>query len=289
MANIKDLKKRIKSTKSTHKITSAMKLVSAAKLAKAQAKIVGLKPYVNELEETIRTVSALTNEYEHEYFKQNDNNNAVMLVISSDKGLCGGYNSYLVKEVRKFIADNQDQNLKFFYIGKKVKEVIEKEVNYGKHYIFEKAEPNYDEVKEIAEELSHLFTTGEVGKVYIAYNTFLSAISNEPVIKQVLPLKHNEEKENELKEEYPFDFKYEPSPEGILETLIPEVFATSIQTAIYDAIAAEHGARMSSMDNATKNCKEVIRTLTLQMNKLRQAAITTELIEVVSGAESLKG
>lgn len=289
MANIKDLKKRIKSTKSTHKITSAMKLVSAAKLAKAQAKIVGLKPYVNELEETIRTVSALTNEYEHEYFKQNDNNNAVMLVISSDKGLCGGYNSYLVKEVRKFIADNQDQNLKFFYIGKKAKEVIEKEVNSGKHYIFEKAEPNYDEVKDVAEELSHLFTTGEVGKVYIAYNTFLSAISNEPVIKQVLPLKHNEEKENELKEEYPFDFKYEPSPEGILETLIPEVFATSIQTAIYDAIAAEHGARMSSMDNATKNCKEVIRTLTLQMNKLRQAAITTELIEVVSGAESLKG
>jgi F-type H+-transporting ATPase subunit gamma len=266
-----------------------MKLVSAAKLAKAQAKIVGLKPYVNELEETIRTVSALTKEYEHEYFKQNDNNNAVMLVISSDKGLCGGYNSYLVKEVRKFIADNQDQSLKFFYIGKKVKEVIEKEVNSGKHYIFEKAEPNYDEVKEVAEELSHLFTTGEVGKVYIAYNTFLSAISNEPVIKQVLPLKHNEEKENELKEEYPFDFKYEPSPEGILETLIPEVFATSIQTAIYDAIAAEHGARMSSMDNATKNCKEVIRTLTLQMNKLRQAAITTELIEVVSGAESLKG
>lgn len=289
MANIKDLKKRIKSTKSTHKITSAMKLVSAAKLAKAQAKIVGLKPYVNELEETIRTVSALTNEYEHEYFNQTDNDNAVMLVISSDKGLCGGYNSYLVKEVRKFIAENQSQNLKFFYIGKKVKEVIEKEVNSGKHYVFEKAEPSYDEVKDVAEELSHLFTSGEVGKVYIAYNTFLSAISNEPVIKQVLPLKHNEEKENELKEEYPFDFKYEPSPEGILETLIPEVFATSIQTAIYDAIAAEHGARMSSMDNATKNCKEVIRTLTLQMNKLRQAAITTELIEVVSGAESLKG
>lgn len=289
MANIKDLKKRIKSTKSTYKITSAMKLVSAAKLAKAQSKIVGLKPFVYELEETVRTVSALTNEYEHDYFKVSDNNNAVMLVISSDKGLCGGYNSYLAKEVRKFVATNTDVNLKVFYIGKKVKELIEKEVNSGKHYTFEKAEPSYDEIKKFSEELSNMFTTGEVGKVFIAYNTFHSAISNEPIVKQVLPLVHNETREAELKIEYPFDFKYEPSPEEILDTLIPEVFITSVQTAVFDAIAAEHGARMSAMENATKNCKELVRTLTLKMNKLRQAAITTELIEVVSGAESLNG
>lgn len=289
MANIKDLKKRIKSTKSTYKITSAMKLVSAAKLAKAQSKIVGLKPFVYELEETVRTVSALTNEYQHDYFKVSENKNAVMLVISSDKGLCGGYNSYLAKEVRKYIAENTDMNIKVFFIGKKVKELIEKEVNSGKHYTFEKAEPSYEEIQQFSEELAHMFTTGEVGKVLVAYNTFHSAISNEPIVKQVLPLVHNEAKEAELKTEYPFDFKYEPSPEEILETLIPEVFVTSMQTAVYDAIAAEHGARMSAMENATKNCKELVRTLTLKMNKLRQAAITTELIEVVSGAESLNG
>lgn len=287
MANIKDLKKRIKSTKSTHKITSAMKLVSAAKLAKAQARIVGLKPYSSELEETIRTVSALTKDYEHEFFKKSDNPNSVLLVISSDKGLCGGYNGNLAKATRRFLAENKDKNTKVFFIGKKVKELIEKEVNVGKHYTFEKAEPNYDEIKEITDEFSHLFKTGEVGRIYIAYNTFVSAIEAEPVIKQALPLVHEDDKESELREEYPFDFKYEPSPEHLLETLVPEVFVSSVQTAIWDAIAAEHGQRMNAMENATKNCKEMIKDLTLKMNKLRQAAITTELIEVVSGAESL--
>jgi F-type H+-transporting ATPase subunit gamma len=287
MANIKSLKVRIKSTKGTHKITSAMKLVSAAKLSRAQAKIVGLKPFSKELEETVRTVSSLTSDYKHAYFKETENKNAILLVVSSDKGLCGGYNSGLTKQVRQFLTENADKDFKVFYIGKKVKELIQNEVNSGNYFTFEKAEPTYDEVKDVADELAHLFTTGEVGKVYVAFNTFISIISTEPVIKQVLPLVHTAEKSSELREEYPFDFKYEPSAQDILETLIPEVFVTSLQSSIYDAIAAEHGSRMTSMENASKNCNELVKTLTLQMNKLRQAAITTELIEVVSGAESL--
>ena len=123
----------------------------------------------------------------------------------------------------------------------------------------------------------------------MAYNKFISAIAFDSTIKKVLPLTLTEEESEKYQEEFPFDFKYAPSAETILNTLIPEVYQASIQTAIYDAIAAEHGSRMSAMDNASKNCKEMIKTLTLKMNKLRQAAITTELIEVVSGAESLKG
>jgi F-type H+-transporting ATPase subunit gamma len=287
MANIKDLKKRIKSTKNTLKITSAMKLVSAAKLSKAQAKINGLKPYSNELDKTVRVVSALAKEYSHKYLEQSENSHSVLLVISSDKGLCGGYNANLNKKIRLFLAQNQNENMKVYFIGKKVRELLSGKVNEGKYYTFKKAEPSFDEIKEIANDLSHLFTNNEIGKVYIAYNSFVSVISQEPTVKQVLPMVLEQAEVEKLQEEFPFDFKYEPTPKEILDTLVPEVYQANVQTAILDAIAAEHGARMSAMENATKNSKEMIRSLTLKMNKLRQAAITTELIEVVSGAESL--
>ncbi len=287
MANIKDLKKRIKSTKGTLKITSAMKLVSAAKLAKAQAKIQGLKPYSNELDSTIRTVSALATDYSHPFLTENlDNKQCVVLLISADKGLCGGYNSQLAKTTKNYFAKS-DLSPKFFYIGKKSRDLLKKDVNSGKTYSFDKLEPSFDEVRSIANELAKLFTSGEVGKVFVAYNSFVSALEFTPTVKQVLPISLKKEEVEKLKEEFPFDFKYEPSPEIILDTLIPEVFVSSLYTAQLDAVAAEHGSRMNSMENATKNSKDMVDTLTLKMNKLRQAAITTELIEVVSGAESL--
>ncbi len=290
MANIKDLKKRIKSTKGTYKITSAMKLVSAAKLARAQQRILSLKPYSEELMKTLRTVAAVTEDYNHDYFLENQENKlAHLLVISSDKGLCGGYNAQLNKVVRKFIKDNEDLDIKVHFIGKKVKELIQDEVNVGTHYTFEKVEPKHTEIIDIADELSLDFTTGEVGKVFVAFNSFESAMSCEAVVNQVLPFSMPEDDKEKIKENFPFDFKYDPSAEEILDTMIPEVYINTVYTAVLDAIASEHGMRMVAMENASKNCNEVIRKLTLKMNKLRQAAITTELIEVVSGAESLNG
>jgi F-type H+-transporting ATPase subunit gamma len=221
--------------------------------------------------------------------KDEENNRAYILVVSSDKGLCGGYNSGLVKQVSNFIKENPQTDFKLFYIGKKVRDVIQNEFNSDKTFTFEKAEPSFDEVRKVADELSAAFTNGEIGKVYIAYNSFQSVISTIPTVHKVLPLKMEKEDAETLKAKYPFDFKYEPAPEQILETLIPEVYITTVYTALLDAIAAEHASRMNAMENATKNCKEMIRKLTLKMNKLRQAAITTELIEVVSGAESLNG
>jgi len=286
MANIKDLKKKIKSTKGTLKITSAMKLVSAAKLAKAQSNITNSRPYASELEETIKVVSALAQSYEHPFFTETDNKKAALLVISSDKGLCAGYNSQLSKEVKNFL-NSTELDLKVYFIGKKVRELIIDQVNEGKKYEFAKPEATFEEIKKISTELSHLFKTGEYGQVLVAYNVFNSAISFTPTIKSVLPMTLEENIKEELTEMYPFDFKYEPSAKEILDALIPEAYTSSVYTSFLNAIAAEHGSRMSAMDSASSNCKDAIKTLTLKMNKLRQAAITTELIEVVSGAESL--
>lgn len=289
MANVKDLKVKIKSTKGTLKITKAMKLVSASKLNKAQVRILGLRPYSMELEETVRTVSALAQDYSNDYFRVTDNNKAVVLVISSDKGLCGGYNSSLTKTVRRFVAENKDEDLKFFYIGKKVRDLIQRDVNSGRTFTFVKGEPTYEEVRKIAEELGNMFLQGEVGKVYVAYNSFISAIAFDSKIRQILPMQVSESDRENIKSRYPYDFKYEPSAETILDTLVPEVYLTTVYTCVLDAIASEHGSRMNAMENASKNCKEMVKKLTLKMNKLRQARITTELIEVVSGAESLNG
>ena len=289
MANIKDLKKKIKSTKGTFKITRAMKLVSAAKLNKAQMRILGLRPYSTELEGTVRTVSALAQDYTNEYFLPKNNKQSVVLVISSDKGLCGGYNSTLAKTIRKFTNEHEDEDLKFLWIGKKVRDLISKEVNSGKTFTFAKVDPTYEEVRKLAQEIGSMFMTGEVGKVYVAYNSFISAIAFESTIRQLLPMQVSEKLKEEIKVSYPYDFKYDPSAKEILDTLVPEVYLTTVYTCILDAIAAEHGSRMNAMENASKNSKEVIKKLSLKMNKLRQARITTELIEVVSGAESLNG
>ncbi|HLT22075.1 MAG TPA: ATP synthase F1 subunit gamma [Bacteriovoracaceae bacterium] len=289
MANIKDLKKKIRSTKGTLKITKAMKLVSASKLNRAQARILGLRPYSTELEDTVNTVSALAQNYSNVYFEGNQSKQSVVLVISSDKGLCGGYNSQLAKVVRRFKAERQDEDLKFFWIGKKVRDLIAKEVNSDKTFTFAKQDPTYEEIRKIADEIGTMFLNGEVGKVYIAYNSFISAIAFDSKVRQILPMQVAESTKEEIKEKYPYDFKYEPTAEQILDTLVPEVYLTTVYTCMLDAIASEHGARMNAMENASKNSGEMIKKLTLKMNKLRQAKITTELIEVVSGAESLNG
>jgi F-type H+-transporting ATPase subunit gamma len=289
MANIKELKVRIKSTKGTFKITSAMKLVSAAKLARAQGKIQGFKPYSSELDKTVRICSALAEDYTHEYLtEKTDLNTVAMVVISSDKGLCGGYNSQLFKAVKNFIAENNDKEIKLYFIGRKVKELLLREGHKEERtFTFAKIDPTFEEVKGISLELAELFKKDEIGKVFVAYNSFKSAIEFDSRVIQTLPLAVTDEEKVQLAQEFPMDFKYEPSPKEILDNLIPEVYTTTLYTAVLDAIAAEHGSRMSAMDSASNNCKDMIKTLTLKMNKLRQAAITTELTEIVSGAESL--
>jgi F-type H+-transporting ATPase subunit gamma len=288
MANIKDLKKKIRSTKGTLKITTAMKLVSAAKLSKAQQAITNSRPYANELQETINTVSALVENYTHDFLQEREGNKTALLVISSNKGLCGGYNSQLGKRLRIFLAES-GEDTKVFFVGKKVRDLVKKEVNEGKFYEFEKSEATYDDIKKVADELAEQFKLGEFSKIKVLFNKFESAISFESTVTQLLPMTLSEDAKKKLEEEFPFDFKYDPDAATILDSVIPEVYSTTIFTSLLDANASEHGSRMAAMDSAFTNCKDMIKTLTLKMNKLRQASITTELIEVVSGAESLKG
>ena len=285
MANIKDLKVRIKSTKSTLKITSAMKLVSAAKLSKAQGRIANFKPYSSELESTVRMASSLVENYTHEYLDENkEAKKSVLLIVSSEKGLCGGYNSQLFKKVRAFTAST-GEDFDYYFIGKKVQALLKREgLPSTKKYEFTKSDPTFDEIKAIANELSQKFVKDEVAKVYLAFNSFVSAIEFNSEVKQLLPMTAVEGEETVGATT---DFIYEPSASKILDNLIPEVLNTTIFTSILDAVAAEHGARMTAMDNATNNSKDMIKNLTLTANKLRQAAITTELTEIVSGAESL--
>jgi F-type H+-transporting ATPase subunit gamma len=220
--------------------------------------------------------------------EKSDNNKAVLLVISSDKGLCGSYNSQLAKKVRKFL-DETKLDVKVYFIGKKVRDLVANTYNKGKTYSFVKAEPSFVEMEHVGVELGELFTTGEVGKIFVAYNIFNSAISFDPEVKQLLPMTLDQSEKEAMAEKFPFDFKYEPNATEILNTLIPQTYISTLYTALLDGVAAEHGSRMAAMDSATSNCKKAIRTLSIKMNKLRQAAITTELSEVVSGAESLNG
>jgi F-type H+-transporting ATPase subunit gamma len=286
MANIKDLKIRIKSTKNTFKITSAMKLVSAAKLSKAQGRIANFKPYSSELESTVRMASSLVENYSHEYLKENkEAKKSIVLVVSSNKGLCGGYNAQLYKRILK-LKENSAENFEFYFIGKKVESLLKRVgIPSKKKYEFAKNDPSFDEVKVIANELAEKFVKGEVANVYIAFNAYVSAIEFNSEVKKLLPMTQASGEKVSL--DTTKDFIYEPSAAKILDSLIPEVLNTTIFTCILDAVAAEHGARMTAMDNATNNSRDMIKDLTLTANKLRQAAITTELTEIVSGAESL--
>jgi len=288
MANIKDLKEKIRSTKGTLKITTAMKLVSAAKLNKAQIAITSSKPYAEELEDTINVVSTLVKDYDHSFFHEKQSDKSLLLVISGTKGLCGAFNSQVVKETRKFLSETKE-NFEVSFVGKKAKEVLEKEITLKKYYSFEKNEPTFVEFKNVIEEIVSDFEKSEYKNVYLIYNQFNSAISFTTKLKQVLPISLIDSDREKIEKDFPYDFKYEPSPKVLLDTLVPETLLTSLWTAQLDALASEHGSRMAAMDSASTNCKEMVQKLTLKMNKLRQAAITTELIEVVSGAESLKG
>jgi F-type H+-transporting ATPase subunit gamma len=289
MANIKDLKKRIKSTKQTLKITKAMKLISAAKLAKAQDAVLQARPYSEELLRTIKLMTSLRAEDNHPFLKELDSKKICLLVMSSNKGLCGGYNSQLAKLVLEYVRFHGAQNVTVINIGKKVRELVKKSAQLGDLFTFKKSDPSHEEIVELSSALARQFVEGKFGKLVVAYNEFVSAIKFNPMYKTILPMALNKEDHSLSMNQLSYDFKYDVKADVLLDDLIPKAFYSSVYTALLDALASEHGSRMAAMDSASKNCSEQIRKFTLVMNKLRQAEITTELIEVVSGAEALNG
>lgn len=285
MANLKEIRNRITSVQSTMQITSAMKMVSAAKLKKAQDAITAMRPYAEKLTELLQSVSAtLEGDAGGQFTAQREVNKVLVVVITSNRGLCGAFNSNVIKQAKVVAESYAGKQVDVFAIGKKGNDVLRKTNNVvvNQSEVFDKL--TFDNVAEIAEALTSKFTSGEYDKIEIIYNQFKNAATQIVMTEQFLPLAPVVS-ENTIAGDYIF----EPSKEEIVLTLIPKSLKTQLYKAIRDSFAAEHGARMTAMHKATDNATELRNQLKLTYNKARQAAITGEILEIVGGAEALNG
>ena len=285
MANLKEIRNRIASIGSTMQITSAMKMVSAAKLKKAQDAITAMRPYSSKLTELLQNLSAtLDSDAGGAYSKQREVSKALLVVVTSNRGLCGGFNSSVIKETTQNIAANyQDVDVDLLTIGKKGNDILSKSypVIDARNDIFDNL--TFDYVAEVAEKIMKLYADGTYDKIEIIYNRFKNAATQIPQVEQFLPIKPVEGDTNASA-----DYIFEPSKEKIVLELIPKSLKTQLYKAVRDSFAAEHGARMTAMHKATDNATELRDELLLTYNKARQAAITNEILEIVGGAEALK-
>ena len=285
MANLKEIRNRISSIGSTMQITSAMKMVSAAKLKKAQDAITAMRPYSSKLTELLQNLSAtLDSDAGGAYSKQREVSKALLVVVTSNRGLCGGFNSSVIKETTQNIAANyQAVDVDLLTIGKKGNDILSKSypVIDARNDIFDNL--TFDYVAEVAEKIMKLYADGTYDKIEIIYNRFKNAATQIPQVEQFLPIKPVEGDTNASA-----DYIFEPSKEKIVLELIPKSLKTQLYKAVRDSFAAEHGARMTAMHKATDNATELRDELLLTYNKARQAAITNEILEIVGGAEALK-
>jgi F-type H+-transporting ATPase subunit gamma len=289
MANLKELRNRITSVSSTMQITSAMKMVSAAKLKRAQDAIVQMRPYAQKLEEILMNVSATLDASEGVYSQKAEKIERVLVVsISSNRGLCGAFNANIVKKVQAYKANTAAQ-IDVYAMGKKGAEILGKrdpeiEQTGESNAIFD--ELTYENAAQVAEMLMDQFKNGPYDKIELVYNQFKNAAVQRVQVEQFLPIREVEAKEES---NAVGDYLYEQPKEEILEDLIPKSLKTQLFKALLDSNASEHGARMTAMHQATDNAEDLKRNLSLEYNKARQAAITNEILEIVSGAEALNG
>ena len=285
MANLKEIRNRIASIGSTMKITSAMKMVSAAKLKKAQDAIVQMRPYSNKLTELLQNLSAtLDSDDGGEFTQQREVNKVLIVAITSNRGLCGGFNSSVIKEVARIAKKNYaGKEVSIFTIGKKGNDILSKE-----HRIYKFESDLYDDLTfensvVFAEDLMEQFANGEFDHIELVYNRFKNAATQVLTQEQYLPIVAAEETDDASA-----DYIFEPNKEEIVKGLIPKSLKIQLYKAIRDSYASEHGARMTAMHKATDNATELRDDLLLVYNKARQASITNEILEIVGGAEALK-
>jgi F-type H+-transporting ATPase subunit gamma len=301
MGGLKEVRIRIASTKSTRQITSAMKMVAASKLRKAQNAIISLRPYAAKLTEIMQNLNAsLEGSDEGIYANDRGDHKVLIVAISSNRGLCGGFNINIVKETialieGRFSEQYKQGNVKILALGKKAGDLLTSkgykpdEINKEifDHLTFENSVP-------VAEKLMEQFVNKEYDKIFLVYNQFKNAAVQILKTEQFLPVTGSEEQKETPKQEtgehtMQADYIFEPNKEEILEALVPKAIKLQLYKALLDSFAAEHGARMTAMHKATDNADELIKALNLAYNKARQAAITNEILEIVSGAEALKG
>lgn len=290
MGNLKEIRIRISSIESTEKVTSAMKLVSAAKFRRAQQAIINLRPYSTKLSEIMQNISDAAGDVDDmPLCDSREPNKVVVIAITSNKGLCGGFNSSVVKETIKLIKAKYEKqwksnNLQLICLGKKGKEQLGKlypVMLYNEQLL---NNPEFSELAAIAETLMDKFAKKEIDRIDVVYNQFVNAATQKLVVEQFLPIVPSTETgEKTLKNDYIF----EPSKEELFKTLTPRILKLQLYKMLIDSIASEHGARMTSMSKATDNANEMLKELRIKYNNARQSAITNELIEIVSGAEAL--
>ncbi|WP_394666914.1 ATP synthase F1 subunit gamma [uncultured Chryseobacterium sp.] len=285
MANLKEIRGRITSISSTMQITRAMKMVSAAKLKKAQDAIVMLRPYSEKLQELIQNVNSSSDPDQISVYAQKREVKRILFIaITSNRGLAGAFNSSIVKEMNAQFQNKSQYEVEVLSVGKKAFDAVRRTrtVYANESAVYDNL--NFDAVAHIAEAVMGSFKEGKFDEVYLIYNKFVNAATQEVTTEQLLPISMPENTESQVETDYIF----EPNREEILDNLIPKSIKTQVFKAILDSVASEHGARMTAMHKATDNAQALKNDLVIFYNKARQAAITNEILEIVSGAEALK-
>ena len=286
MASMRDIKRRRDSIQSTGQITKAMKLVSTVKLQKAKGKAESTKPYSDLMYETVSNILAKSGNINHKFLKAGDSNKKAVIVITANRGLAGGYNNNIAKLITN--SDIPKEDAYIYAIGRKGREVLERKgYEIKADYSDVINEPMYTDAKEICNEVLELFTNGEIGEIYLSYTSFKNTVVHEPKLIKLLPVEPEQQKEGGT--ESTALMNYEPDEDEALNMIIPKYICSLIHGALVESVASENGARMQAMDSATSNAEEMISDLSLKFNRARQASITQELTEIISGANAIEG
>jgi len=288
MPSLKDIKKRIGSVKNTQQITKAMKMVSAAKLRRAQEAVVSARPYANKMLDVLSSLALREDAEGHPLLQKRGKDRALIVLMTADRGLCGGFNGNVSKAAERYIKANAEGYgaLDLMIIGRKGNELLKNRIGQNIVKVYENITGNitYGTASLLGQEIVDGYIAEKYDAVYLIYNAFRSAISQDVTVEQLLPIVPKKVEEGEHVAEY----LYEPTRGAVLDNILPKHIEVQIFRALLESVASEQGARMSAMDSASKNASEMIGKLTLQYNRARQAAITKELMEIISGAESIK-
>ncbi len=289
MANLLDIRRRIKSVKNTQQITKAMKMVSASKLRRAQDRVINARPFASKMNEVLTDLAAHTTEdFQHPLLDVRGDERYLVVLVTADKGLCGAFNANLIKAAQSFLKEHAGKQVELMAVGRKGRDFFRRRANVTGEFVgmTGKGRVEYSEALEIATEVIKRFTEDEtIDKVFLIFAEFKSVLAQRIVVEQLLPIAHGPSSDDAATES--IDYIYEQPPAEIMTRLLPRLIETQIFRALLESIASEQGARMTAMDAASKNAGELISTLTLNMNRVRQAAITREIIEIVSGAAAL--
>jgi F-type H+-transporting ATPase subunit gamma len=286
MLSLRDIKKRIRAVESTQQITKAMEMVAAARLRRAQAQIESFRPYAQKMQEMLTHLSEASGTVEHPYFETRDVKRTVLVVFSTDRGLCGSFNSNIFRFTNQWLKDHAAENPALVLIGKKAIDYYKRrEIEVVGRYRDFAGKFDLAKVRQITSDLSDMFVSGMVDSVSFVYTAFLSKASFRITEMQFLPIKSEFKAEEESAAR---EYIFEPDPAEIYQQLLPNYALVLVQMALAESLASEHGTRMMAMGAATKNAGEMIEHLTLMRNKARQATITNELLDIVGGAEALK-